>query len=198
MTKLRKAFIAATAGAVMAAFFGAFDGAQAGPAGMRQMQPAGHFHRGHVNRGHFHHGRHYGGGYRGYGGIAAGIVGLAIVSSQIAAANQHREMVERIRYERAASARVRKAPKKPPVVIAKTRDCELVAKYEQLVKSAEATLETDKRMNAQYGEDVLDDKGNVVRTGHSSAHVKFQQQEVERLREELRKAKAACGRQAAR
>jgi hypothetical protein len=149
-------------------------------------------HVGHMGRHGYGH-RH--GGHRGFGrgfgaGMAAGIIGVAI----IAAANEHRETVARIRYDQAA----RKA-QKPPVVVAKpTRECELVKEWEKLLQSAEATLAADKRMNAQYGEDVRDDSGNVVRTNHSSDHTRFQEQEVERIREELRKAKEACNRQAAR
>jgi hypothetical protein len=131
-----------------------------------------------MGRGHGHHGHHHrGGGMRGFGtGMAVG-VGLALVSAAIAA-NQHRETVARIRYDRA----VRKAPKNPPVVIAKpNRECDLVAEWEKLVKSAEEALERDKRMHKEYGE-----------AAHSIKHVNFAQDELGRRREELRKAKARC------
>jgi hypothetical protein len=140
----------------------------------------GRMHHGH---GHFH--RH---GHAGFGRAMAVGAGLALVGAVIAA-NNHRETVARIRYDRA----VRQAPKKPPVLVAKPKkECEWVAEWEKLLKSAEATLETDKRMNAEYGEDVKDAAGNVIRTNHSSDHTRFQEAEVERIRKELEKAKEAC------
>jgi hypothetical protein len=140
--------------------------------------------RSHGNWGH-HRG---GGGMRGFGtGMAVG-VGLAVIGAAIAA-NQHRETVARIRYDRV----VRQAPKNPPVLVAKPKkECEWVAEWEKLLKSALATLETDRRMNAEYGEDVKDAAGNVIRTNHSSDHTRFQEAEVERIRKELEKAKEAC------
>jgi hypothetical protein len=164
------------------------ENASAGGRGERMgMGRMGHSHNmGHMGHRGGHGYRHGGHGFgRGFGvGMAAVVIGGAII-----AANEHREMVARIRYDQA----VRTAAKKRPVVIAKkTRECEVVAALETLLKSAEETLETDKRMNAQYGEDVRDAKGNVVRTNHSGDHAAFQEQEVQRLREQLRKAKEAC------
>ena len=165
------------------------ENASAGGRGERMggMSRMGHSHKmGHMGHRGGHGYRHGGNGLgRSLGaGMAAVIIGGAII-----AANEHRETVARIRYDQA----VRKAPKKPPVVIAKkTRECEVVEALETLLKSAEETLETDKRMNAEHGEDVRGAKGNVVRTNHSSDHTRFQEQEVERIREQLKKAKEAC------
>ena len=165
------------------------ENASAGGRGERMgMGRMGHAHNmGHIGHRGGHGYRHGGHGFgRSLGaGMAVGMIGAAII-----AANEHRATVARIRYDQA----VRKAPNKPPVVIAKkkTRECEVVEALETLLKSAEETLATDKRMNAQYGEDVRGPKGDVVRTNHSSDHTRFQEQEVERLREQLRKAKLAC------
>jgi hypothetical protein len=148
--------------------------------GRGERMGMGRMHNGH---GHFH--RH---GHGGIGRAMAIGAGLGLVSAVIAA-NNHRETVARIRYDRAV---VRQAPNKPPVVAKPKKECEWVAEWEKLLKSALATLETDKRMHAEYGEDVRNDKGEIVRTNHTSGHTTFQQQEVDRIRAELEKAKEAC------
>lgn len=168
MSKFRIATFAALAGAAMIVFFGNVNGAQA-YSGVSKAK-YGYHGGGHVHRG---------GGYRYGGAIASGIIGLAIMSHHLAQANQHREMTARIRYERAANARIRAAKQQKNAQ--QRRDCSQVKEWQNLVDSAKSLLAKDKQMHAAYGEAV-----------HSIKHVEFQQQELERREAELAKARARC------
>ena len=180
MTKLRTTFLAAMASAVVAtSFFASFDSAQAFP--REGMKSHGHArHGGHGYRGHR-------GGFGHVGtGLAIGL-GAVMIGQAIAAAQEEppRQVIVRPRYKKAMQKkRVRKGDQ---MTAQQKRDCDFVKQWADLVKSAEDLLARDKQLHAQYGEAV-----------HSIEHVEFQEKELERRREELRKAKEACNRHAAR
>lgn len=177
MSKFRIATFAALAGAAMIVFFGNVNSAQAYPGVSKAKY--GYHGGGYVHRGHGYRGGGYRYGGYNYGGAIAGIVGLAVMSHQLAQANQHREMMARIQYDRAANARIRAAKQKKTAQ--QQRDCAQVRQWQGLVNDAKAMLAKDIQMHAAYGEAV-----------HSVKHQEFQKQELDRREAELAKAKARC------
>ena len=123
-----------------------------------------------MGRGHGHWGhQHRGGGMRGFGtGMAVG-VGLALLGTAIAANNSHAQ----IHSDAAKQGWTKRNQNR--------HDCHLVAEWKKLVEAAERALDRDRQMHKDYGEAV-----------HSIEHVNFSLKELDRRREELRKAKARC------
>jgi hypothetical protein len=131
----------------------------------REMQ--GMRHHGNFNR---HHGGHHGGGFGRVGtgfaiGLGVGMIGSAIAAAQAA---EHQK-IHGDAVREGWNARNQRR-----------HDCHLVREWEKLVKSAEDLLQRDIQLNKNNPEH------------HSIEHVRFQEKEVERRKEELKRAKARC------
>jgi hypothetical protein len=166
MTKIRKSLIAVLVTSIVATTtVASFDSAKAG---MLTAAGGGKMFNGHHGNGGMGHRGHRGSGNFGTGmaiGLGLSLLTTAIVASQ---ANAH----QRIH---------RDAKRKGWTAVNQRRhDCHLVREWKKLVQSAEEALARDIRMNQQYPQ------------YHSVEHVTFAKQELERRREELKRARARC------